>query len=317
MKKFDIIIRFGLLVFISFLIFILNNNFARLTNLINILRQTSLLFVLGIGMTLVILTGGIDLSNGAVLALSSCIGAMVLKSNLPIVFGVLTALCIGIICGMSNGAMVSYLKIPPFIVTFAMMFIARGVVYIILRGRPIFGFGPGFRFIGAGYLFEIPVPIIFSMLFLLIFYTLLEFTAFGVNIFAIGSNVESARLVGINVKKVTVLVYMLSGLMSAFAGLLYTARLNTASPMIGTSFPLDAIAIVIIGGASLGGGEGNLIGTAIGALTITVIMNGMNLMSVSPLWQRFTVGGLILIMITIKTLTENLKLKRKTLGLSS
>ena len=313
MKKYDILIRFGLLMLVCFLISILNKNFIKPTNLINILRQASLLFILGIGMTLVILTGGIDLSNGAVVAFSSCIGAILLKSDLPVIFGILVALSIGMACGIVNGAVVSYLRIPSFIATFAMMFIARGVGYIILRGRPIFGFKPALRFIGAGYLFGIPVPIIISILLLLIFYIMLEFTPFGVNINAIGSNIESSRLVGINTNKVRILVYMLSGLMSAFAGLLYMARLNTASPMIGSSFPLDAIAIVIIGGASLEGGEGNLIGTAIGALIITVIINGMNLMNISSLWQGFIKGGLILSIITIKILTTDLKLRKRVL----
>lgn len=310
MKKTDIIIRFILLILLCLLIFSLNNNFIKPENLINILRQTSILFMLGIGMTFVILTGGIDLSNGAVVALSSVIGAIVLKSGLPIIFGILVALCIGIICGIANGAMVSYLRIPAFIATFAMMFVARGIAYVILRGRPVFGFSPGFRFIGVGYIFGIPVPIILSILLLIVFYIILEYTPFGVNINAIGSNVESARLVGINVKKVTILVYMVSGLMSAFAGLIYTARLNTATPTIGLSFPLDAIAIVVIGGASLEGGEGNLIGTVIGALIITVIINGLNLMNISSLWQDFITGVLILSIIIIQTLTEKFGLKR-------
>lgn len=311
MKKADIIIRFSLLVIVCLLIFLLNHNFIKPTNLINILRQTSILFVLGIGMTFVILTGGIDLSNGAVVALSSCIGALVLKSNLPIIFGILVALCIGIICGIMNGVMVSYLRLPSFIATFAMMFIAKGIAYVILRGRPIFGFSSGFRFIGIGYILGIPIPVIFSIFLLLVFYIILEFTPFGVNINAVGSNTESARLAGISVRKITLLVYMISGLMSAFAGLIYTARLDTATPMMGSSFPLDVIAVVVIGGASLNGGEGNLIGTIIGALIITVIVNGLNLMNISSLWQDFITGGLILSIIIIQTLTGELRLKRK------
>ena len=167
MKNRDILLRFCLLVILCLFIIILNRNFIKPTNLLNILRQTSLLFVLGIGMTLVILTGGIDLSNGAVVALSSCIGAIVLKTDLPIIVGIVVAVSIGMVCGLINGLTVTYLKIPSFIATFAMLFIARGVAYIILRGRPVFGFRSVFRFLGAGYILGIPVPIILSIILLL------------------------------------------------------------------------------------------------------------------------------------------------------
>lgn len=296
----DLVLRIGFLVLLCAFIGFINSNFLSVENVINIFRQGSLLLLLAIGMTLVILTGGIDLSNGSVLVLSSCIGALILKTDLPIVLGIITSFCIGGACGFLNGIMITRMRIAPFIATFAMLFIARGLAYIILRGRVAFGFKPEFLFLGSGVLLGIPMPIILSIILFIIFFIMLEFTAIGVNVRAIGGNEESSRLVGIDVAKTTILVYTLSGLFSAFAGVLYTARLDTASPMVGASFPLETIAAVIIGGASLKGGEGNLLGTSIGVLTIIVIQNGMNLMVISSLWQQFVTGAIILAMIVIQ-----------------
>jgi ribose transport system permease protein len=259
-------------------------------------------------MTLVILTGGIDLSNGSVLALSSCVAALAIKHGTPIMIGVLISLAIGILCGLVNGILVTHVNIPPFITTFAMMYFARGLAYISLQGRILYSFDKRFRFIGTGSLAGIPMPVIMSLLFLLIFYIILDHTSFGVNIYAVGSNKESSRLVGINVKRTITTVYVLSGFLSAFAGLIYTARLNAAEPVVGVSFPLDAIAAVIIGGTSIRGGDGSLFGSAIGVFILTVIINGMNLMRISSLWQEFVIGSIILIMITIQTYSRGAKL---------
>lgn len=308
MRRNDLILRFGLLIGLSLFIFFVNPNFGKLTNVINILRQGALLYFLAIGMTLVILTGGIDLSNGSVLALSSCVAALAIKSGAPIMAGVLISLAIGMLCGLANGILVTRVKIPPFITTFAMMYFARGLAYISLRGRILYSFDKTFRFIGTGNVVGIPMPVIMSLLFLFIFYVILEHTAFGVNIYAVGSNKESSRLVGINVKRTITLVYVLSGLLSAFAGLIYTARLNAAEPVVGISFPLDAIAAVIIGGTSIQGGDGSLFGSAIGVFILTVIINGMNLMGISSLWQQFVIGSIILLIITIQTYSRSAKL---------
>ncbi len=310
MRGKDIGLRFGLLIVLALVVYVLNPNFGQLSNLINILRQGAILYVLAIGMTLVILTGGIDLSNGAVLALSSCVAAIFLKQGVPIGVGVAIALGIGMACGLVNGLLVTYVSIPPFITTFAMMYFARGLAYILLKGRIIYSFAPAFRFIGTGMPLGIPMPVIFSLLLLLVFWVVLELTPLGVNIYSVGADAESSRLVGINVTATRVSVYLLSGLLSACAGLIYTARLNAAEPVVGASFPLDAIAAVIIGGASLAGGEGNLLGSAFGVLILTVIVNGMNLLGISSLWQQFVIGGIILIIITIQHYTRGAELRR-------
>ena len=314
MRRNDILLRFALLIILAFLIFLVNPNFGKLANLINILRQGALLYILAIGMTIVILTGGIDLSNGAVLALSSCVAAIAMERGASMLVLVIISLAIEMICGFINGVLVTQVKIPPFITTFAMMYFARGLAYIFSHGRIIYGFEKSFRFIGTGNIFGIPMPVILSLLLLFIFYIVLEYTSFGVNIYAVGSNSESSRLVGINVKKVTIIAYLLSGFLSAFAGLIYTARLNAAEPVGGASFPLDAIAAVIIGGTSIGGGEGNLFGSAIGVLICTVIINGMNLMGISSLWQQFVIGSIILIIITAQTYTKSVKINIPILG---
>ena len=309
MKRIDALLRFGFLILLSLIIFSMNPNFGKVGNLINILRQGSLLYILAIGMTIVILTGGIDLSNGAVLAFSSCIAAIAMEKGVPIIIAVIISLAIGIACGAANGLMVAYANIPPFIATFAMMYLARGLAYIFLHGRIIHGFEESFRSIAIENIFGIPMPVVLSILLLFIFYLMLEHTPFGMNIYAVGSNIESCRLAGIKTKKTIVIVYLLSGFLSAFAGLVYTARLNTAEPVIGASFPLDAIAAVVIGGTSLAGGEGSLFGTVIGVLILTIIINGMNMMGISSLWQQFVTGSIILIMITIQTYSKNVRLK--------
>jgi ribose transport system permease protein len=279
----------------------------KLENFINILRQAAILNILGIGMTLVILTGGIDLSNGAVLALSSCVSALYLKGEGSMAIGIVIALCIGLGCGSINGLMVAKVFIPPFIITYAMMFFARGLAYIVLKGKIIYGFSKPFRFLGAGYLVMIPMPIVLSAVILLLFYFLLRYTSFGADLYALGSDEESSRLSGIKTQNRIICVYALSGLLSSFAGIVYMSRLNAAEPVIGESFPLDAIAAVVIGGTRLEGGEGGVIGTVIGALIITVIINGMNLLGIPSLLQSFILGGIILTMIASQYFGGELK----------
>jgi len=281
--------------------------FLRTENFLNVIRQAAILNILGIGMTMVILTGGIDLSNGAVLALSSCVAAIYLKEVGPILVGILISLGIGLACGLVNGWMVARVLIPPFVITYAMMFFARGLAYIVLKGKIIYGFSKTFRFLGAGHLFTIPTPIILSAFILSIFYFLLRYTPFGADLYAVGSDEESSRLSGIRTRNRVIWVYALSGLLSAFAGIIYTSRLNAAEPVIGEFFPLDAIAAVVLGGTLLEGGEGSVTGTMIGALIITVIINGMNLLGIPSLLQSFALGCVILAMIASQSLGGSLK----------
>jgi ribose transport system permease protein len=307
MERSSILSRLLVLVLFSLLLSFLSPSFMKIDNFINILRQAAILNILGIGMTLVILTGGIDLSNGAVLALSSCVSALYLKGEGSMAIGIVIALGIGLACGFVNGWMVAKVFIPPFIITYAMMFFARGLAYIVLKGKIIYGFSKPFRFLGAGYLVMIPMPIVLSAFILLLFYFLLRYTSFGADLYALGSDEESSRLSGIKTQNRIICVYALSGLLSSFAGIVYMSRLNAAEPVIGESFPLDAIAAVVIGGTRLEGGEGGVIGTVIGALLITVIINGMNLLGIPSLLQSFILGGIILTMIASQYFGGELK----------
>ncbi len=307
MVRSKILSRLVILFTLCLVLSLLVPQFLRTENLLNVIRQAAILNILGIGMTMVILTGGIDLSNGAVLALSSCVAAIYLKEGGPILVGILISLGIGLACGLVNGWMVARVLIPPFVITYAMMFFARGLAYIVLKGKIIYGFSKTFRFLGAGHLFTIPTPIILSAFILSIFYFLLRYTPFGADLYAVGSDEESSRLSGIRTRNRVIWVYALSGLLSAFAGIIYTSRLNAAEPVIGEFFPLDAIAAVVLGGTLLEGGEGSVTGTMIGALIITVIINGMNLLGIPSLLQSFALGCVILAMIASQSLGGSLK----------
>lgn len=282
------------------LIALLNPIFLKTGNIINILRQAAILNILGIGMTIVIITGGIDLSNGAVLALSSCVAGILLKAGLPMPIGIVVAVVIGCCCGFVNGTMVARVAIPPFVITYAMMFFARGLAYLSLGGKILYGFEPEFRFIGAGYLWDVPMPILISAVVTIIFIFIQKYTPFGSEVYAVGADEEASRLSGIQTRSVIIRVYILSGMLSAFGGLIYMSRLNAAEPVIGETFPLDAIAAVLIGGTPFTGGEGGVGGTVIGALIITIIINAMNLLGISSLLQSFVLGSLIVIVISIQ-----------------
>ena len=294
--------RFLILLVLCALISFLSPHFLQTSNLINILRQAAILNILGVGMTIVIITGGIDLSNGAVLALSSCTAAILLKDvGLSMPVTIIAALLIGSCCGLINGAMVSKVAIPPFVITYAMMFFTRGLAFLLLQGKIIYGFTPEFRFVGTGYIWGVPMPIIISAVVTFIFIFIQKYTPFGSEIYAVGADEEASMLSGIRTKSVVIRVYILSGILSALAGIVYMARLNASEPVIGEAFPLDAIAAVLIGGTPLSGGEGGVGGTVIGALVITIIINAMNLLGISSLLQTFVLGALIIIMISVQS----------------
>jgi ribose transport system permease protein len=299
-----LLILFGLCVLIS----LLNPAFLQTGNIINILRQAAILNILGIGMTLVILTGGIDLSNGAVLALSSCHAGILFKSGFPMPVGILAAVAVGCGCGLINGSMVAGVRIPPFVITYAMMFFARGLAYLSVGGKILYGFKPQFRFIGAGCIWDIPTPILMSAAVTIIFLFIQRYTPFGSEVYAVGADEEASRLSGIRTRRVLVWVYVLSGMLSAFGGIIYMSRLNAAEPVIGEAFPLDAIAAVLIGGTPLTGGEGGVGGTIIGALVITIIINAMNLLGISSLLQSFVLGVLIVMMISLQSYSRRVPL---------
>jgi ribose transport system permease protein len=292
--------RVFVLAFLVILMALMSPAFLTKTNSINVLRQASLAAILALGETIVILTAGIDLSIGAVLTTSGIVAGTVLKiEGLPVWVGMLAGLGFGSLVGLVNGLMVAVVRLPPFIATYGTMWIATGLSVVFLRGYIIYDFDPRFRFIGKGYIFGIPMPIIIMAGMYLIFYFVMHRTTFGRSIYALGANREAARLSGIKVESTLIRAYAISGFCAGLAGLLFVARLNAAEAGLGESLLLPVIAGIILGGTSLLGGEGSIIGTLIGTLIMTIVFNGMNLLGISSVWQATVQGAIIIVAVLL------------------
>lgn len=291
LRRFPIVIGFiGIVIVFAFL----SNRFFTVSNLLNVLRQITINGIIAFGMTFVILSGGIDLSVGSVFAFSAVVGASVIKagSSFP---GILAALGIGALMGAFNGIIIAKMKLQPFIVTLATMAIARSFTQAYTQGRPVTGFPSAFREIGRGELLGIPVPIFIMAGVFIIAWYLLSNTKLGLYTYSIGGNEEATRLSGVKVNKYKILIYTISGTLAALSALILTARLNSAQPIFGLGYELDAIAAVVLGGTSLSGGKGSIIGTLFGILVLGIINNGMNLVAISPFYQQAVKGGVILL----------------------
>ena len=273
---------------------ILSPYFLTWANLINVLRQASVQFIMSAGLTIVILTAGIDLSIGAVLGLAACVSASLISGGFVLV-GILSALLAGLACGLVNGVLVTIGRIPPFIATYGMLWIAFGLGYVFMRGEVIYGLPESFRYIGVGFLWGIPFPVVVAAILLIALHLLLHGTVLGRAIYAIGGNPDAARLSGMPVSHRLIAVYALSGLLSGFAALVVIARINAADSGLGEDLLLPAIAAVCLGGTSLFGGVGGIIGTAVGSIILALIVNGMNLLGVQTFWQNAVMGTIILI----------------------
>lgn len=284
----------------------LSDSFATADNMFNVMRQVSVNLCISVGMTLVILTGGIDLSVGSILALCGAVAAGLSTKGIVLegaglyvsftFFGVvLVALLLGALLGCFNGLMVTRFKVPPFIATLGMLTMARGFTMLYTNGYPITGLGSQFNFVGTGWLCGIPMPVIITVVIVVLFVVIVKRTRTGRYIYAIGGNEKATKLSGIKVNRVKLAVYTIAGVLSAVAGLLVTARLDSAQPNAGTGYELDSIAAVVIGGTSLNGGRGSIAGTVVGALIIGVLNNGLVLMNVSPFWQQVIKGVVILL----------------------
>lgn len=292
--------RYGLLLSLILLCIVLSlasDRFLTNSNLLNVLRQSSINGIISIGMMLVILTRGIDLSVGSVLALSTVIGVDMLKNEgMPVVQAIGICLLVGAAAGAVNGVLVSWLNIPPFIATLGMMTFARGAAKFYTDGQPISGLdelGQGFRLLGTAEPLGIPMPIIVAALVFLAGYVLLNHIPFGRYIFGLGDNEEAAYLSGLPVRLIKMFVYVAAGALSALAGIILVGRLNSAQPTAGEMYEFDAIAAVVVGGTSFDGGEGTIMGTLIGVLIIGIIDNGLNLLDVSSFYQDITKGAVI------------------------
>jgi ribose/xylose/arabinose/galactoside ABC-type transport system permease subunit len=288
--------RFGLFLAYAMLamgLSLLSDRFLTGANQINILRQATVSGIVAIGMTLVILTAGIDLSVGSILALSAVVTADLLKQGMPVLLAVFIGLGVGALMGMINGLMIARGNIPPFIATLGMLTVGRGLTLMYTQGRPFTGLPDAFRFIGTASIGPIPMPVVIAGLLFILVAVILGRTRFGEYVYLIGDNPIAARLAGINTRRMIVLVYMISGMCAALAGLILIARLDSAQPVIGVGYEFSAIAAVVVGGTSFSGGEGTLMGTLLGTLLIETLSNGLNLLNVSPLWEQVVKGVVI------------------------
>lgn len=290
------------LVGLMIVITIINPSFLTTNNLLNLLLQVTANGFIAFSMTFVILTGGIDLSVGSSLALSSALAAGLIGGGLPVPVAIVLAICLGGLFGMLNGLLIAYGKLAPFIVTLATMTIFRGATLVYTNGNPVTkGLSDSFlfQFLGQGYIVGIPFPVILMFLVFVILAILLHKTAFGKAVYALGGNEKAAYISGIKLNKVKIIIYTISGMMASLSGLIITSRLSSAQPTAGASYEMDAIAAVVLGGTSLSGGKGRIWGTLIGALIIGVLNNGLNIIGVSAFWQQVVKGIVILIAVLL------------------
>lgn len=288
----------------------MSDKFLTVDNGLNVLRQICVNLCLSVGMTIIILSGGIDLSVGSMLALSGAMAAGLLKDGVAIpgtdVFvevtvsgAILVGVLVGTALGWFNGFVITRFKLPPFVATLGMLSIARGLTMLWTGGFPITRLGDSFDFIGSGHWLGLPMPVWISAALVALFILAMKRTRFGRHVYAVGGSEKAARLSGLNVRRIKLLVYTLGGALSGVAGLLVTARLDSATPNAGGSYELDSIAAVVIGGTSLNGGRGTIMGTVLGCLIIGVLNNGLVLLEVSPFWQQVIKGLVILVAVAV------------------
>ncbi|NOU90820.1 ribose ABC transporter permease [Paenibacillus sp. LMG 31460] len=295
-----------LIALVSLIVFfaLTTSTFLSTSNVLNVLRQISINAIIAFGMTFTILINGIDLSVGSILAVSQVITIGLLFMGVPIVPALIVGLLIGAVLGLINGFVITKGKIPPFIVTLSMMIMARGFAYVLTGGRPMSFNNEILSFIGNGYIGPIPVPIIIMVICLIITSFILNKTKFGRHVYAVGGNREAARFSGIQISKIEMIVYTISGLLAGLSGVILAARMSSAQPTSGSGFELDAIAAVVLGGTSFSGGIGKIGGVFIGALIIGVLNNGLNLMHVSSYWQMIIKGLVIVTAVYVDSLKK-------------
>lgn len=291
-----------ILILICILFSFLSSNFATPGNAINILRQASINIVLATGMTFVILTGGIDLSVGSILAVSAVVSVLV--SLIPAIgwAAVPAALVTGLLLGLINGALITFLDVPPFIVTLGSLTALRGAAFLVANGTTLINRNINFAWVGNNYLGPFPWLVVIALLTILVSWFVLRQTVLGVQIYAVGGNDRAARLTGIKVDRVLLFVYGVSGLLAGLAGIMSASRLYSATGMLGQGYELDAIAAVILGGTSFTGGVGTIGGTLLGALIIAVLNNGLTLLNMSYFWQLVVKGLVIIVAVMIDRL---------------
>lgn len=308
-KKIDLS-RFG--VFMAWILLMVifslaNPSFTKISNIFTILRQASIVGVCAVGMTFVILTGGMDLSVGAVIGVCCVAGAQMLSKGMPIILVIFIMLAFGAAVGMFNGFFINEIGIAPIIMTLGTMTALRGAAYLLCNGFPVYGIPTQFKIIGQGYFGPIPVPVIIMAICFCIGWFILNRLSFGREIYGLGGNIEATRLSGVNVKKTIYMVYTLAGVLFALAGLILTARVNSGQPTAGIGYEMDVITCVVLGGVSISGGEGNILGVVVGVLLMSTLQNGLVLMNVSDFWQQVVKGCVLILAVTMDKLVQKSK----------
>ena len=285
----------GLFIFLS----VASPYFLTVNNLSSVIRQTTVIVIMAVGMTVVIASGGIDLSVGSIVGLSGVCGAMLIAEGLPTPVALIGAVLVGMACGLANGSVIMALKIPAFIATLGTLGIYRGLTLIITGGIPVANLKRSFGVLATGNLLGvIPVPLLFVVGVAALVHFILKYTRLGRYSYAIGSNLEAARCSGIPVGRYTLIIYALGGALTGLAGMIEAARLVTGQPTAGDGYELRVIAAVVIGGGSLSGGQGSVLGTIVGAFIMGLLNNGCNLMGISPFVQQIIIGAVIVLAVT-------------------
>ena len=296
-EKFGIVL---ILLLICIVLSILSPSFLKIQNLVNIFRQVSITGVIAIGMVFVIVTGGIDLSVGSITGMVAMVAtSMAHPGQFPLIVPILAGLLAGLAAGAVNGIIIAYGDVPPFITTLGMMTSLRGVALLYNNGRPIIDLSDEYTQIGGGMLGGVPYPVIIFIVVIAVGAVFLKFSKFGRHVYAVGGNEQSAKVSGINVKRIKMSVYIIAGFVSALSGIIISSRVMSGSPAAGEGYEMDAITACVIGGASLSGGEGSVISTVIGALIVGVVNNGLDLLKVSSYWQQIVKGIIIIAAVLI------------------
>lgn len=269
------------------------------TNLSSVVRQTAVINIMALGMTLIIIGGGIDLSVGSILAFGGLLGTMAMEKGMPIPVGIAIGIAAGMMWGFANGFLTTSLRINPFIVTLGTLGIVRGIALIISNGLPVHQIPQAFSYLGEGTLLGVPFVLWILLLCAVAVHVILDHTRLGRSAFAIGSNPEAALYAGINVGFVTVAVYSIGGMLTGLAGMIEASRLMTGQPTAGQGYELQAIAAVVIGGGSLRGGEGSVVGTLVGAFIMGLLANGSDLLGISPYLQQAIIGAIIILAVAV------------------
>jgi len=297
------LLPFFTLIALFIILSIASPNFLTSTNLSSVVRQTAVINIMALGMTVIIISGGIDLSVGSILALSGLLGTMTMeKSGIPL--GMLVGVLVGMACGFANGTMTTALRINPFIVTLGTMGIYRGIALIISKGLPVHEIPQSFSYLGEGTLLYVPFVLWILLACAVVIHILLEHTRLGRYAFSIGSNPDAAFYAGVPVRFHTTAVYAIAGLLTGLAGMIEASRLMTGQPTGGQGYELTAIAAVVIGGGSLRGGEGSVLGTLVGAFIMGLLANGSDLLGTNPYWQQVIIGAVIILAVSFDELRK-------------